>query len=286
MLRSRLLYALLGIALAAGSYGVHLLSAKRAEMPRYPLPADDPRCPSAMAFIPEGTVWVSLETSTEYWLESDAPPDPGASPVGASLAAFCLDRNEVTVNDYVACIQSGRCPPPRPPRKLDDLDEHCNEGRPGRGYHPMNCVDWHEAESYCLAQGKRLPREAEWQYAAEGAGARNRYPWGDRPGHEGHECVTGAHGGTCPVRSFPPESVMGLFDMAGNVTEPVEPSCERSHYCQLREKPLNMPFAGAVWDWTPLGGTEEFFRSNVMGISCDKCRSSRSGIRCAASPRR
>lgn len=76
----------------------------------------------------------------------------------------------------------------------------CNWNVKERDQHPINCVDWGQADTYCKWIEGRLPTEAEWEYAARGAQGR-KYPWGNGPGPDptllnacGSECVV-AHSG-------------------------------------------------------------------------------------------
>ncbi|MGH8155996.1 MAG: formylglycine-generating enzyme family protein [Rhodanobacteraceae bacterium] len=104
-------------------------------------------------------------------------------------------------------------------------------GLTGKLDHPVVHVSWNDATAYCRWAGKRLPTEAEWEYAARSGLEQKRFPWGDElePGGE-YRCHiwhgrfpdlnTLADGwlGTAPARAFEPNG-FGLYNMAGNVWE-------------------------------------------------------------------
>lgn len=131
-------------------------------------------------------------------------------PHEAIVAAFDLDAREVTVGDYEACVKAGRCGAPR----MDN--PFCNPLTAERAKHPINCVTYTDAETFCAFSKKRLPTEEEWEYAARGGTERRLYSWGNEEPDSKRACY--AHEGTCEVGSFAP-GAFGLFDMTGNVWE-------------------------------------------------------------------
>lgn len=97
--------------------------------------------------------------------------------------------------------------------------------------HPVVHIAWEDATAYCKWANKRLPTEAEWEFAARGGLVEKRFGWGDDFKQNGHYMAntfqgkfpnknTGEDGftGTAPVASYPPNN-FGLYDMIGNVWE-------------------------------------------------------------------
>ena len=167
-----------------------------------------------------------------------------------TLDAFWIDRTEVTVADFAACVAKGACKAatfrkgtPDPKAKKP---ESCNFGMPDRDKHPMNCVNWDGASAYCAWAGKRLPTEAEWEKAARGGDGR-KYPWGEEaPSCERACMVKGMSYGcgariSCPVGTRTAgASPYGALDMAGNVYEWVKDSYNRGYYAKAPDaNPIN-----------------------------------------------
>ena len=128
-----------------------------------------------------------------------------------AVARFELDALEVTMGAYAKCVATSACAPP----KADN--PFCNVKLEGRDDHPVNCVDYRDAEAYCTFVSKRLPTEREWEYAARGGKEQRTFSWGEEPPDGTRACYMHT-GGSCKVGSYAP-GAFGLFDMSGNVWE-------------------------------------------------------------------
>ncbi len=159
-----------------------------------------------MVWIPAGSFLMGRSRGDD---EAETDEQPAHT---VHLEGFWLDRTEVTNAEYRRCVEAGRCTPPHKTKRYDDL---------AYADHPVLWVDWYQARAYASWAGKRLPSEAEWEYAAR-AGADTRYPWGadwlpDRVNAFG---TKGADQwmGSAPVGSFPANR-WGVLGMIGNARE-------------------------------------------------------------------
>jgi formylglycine-generating enzyme len=148
---------------------------------------------------------------------------------------------------------------------------------------PVEMVTWHEAEDYCKKLGKRLPTEAEWEYAARG-GTTTEYYWGDRfDASKANSCdsscilnirnksVTDGFENTAPVGSFP-ANPFGLHDMAGNVNEWVSDWFEIRYY---RNSPKDNPQGPIRTNPSQRkgGGTQKIYRGGAWQSEAGSQRS-------------
>ncbi len=158
-----------------------------------------------MVLIPGGTFWMGCVPGDGECFGDEKPRHQ------VTVSPFWMDTHEVTVAQYEECVNAGVCKVPF----VDEGGEYYNWGRPGRRNHPVNGVDWSDAVGYCEWRGKRLPTEAEWEYAARG-GKEGEVRYGQLDSVAWYEGNSG--GRTHPVGQKLPNGY-GLYDMLGNVWE-------------------------------------------------------------------
>jgi len=180
--------------------------------------------------VPSGTFIMGLTDEDPLSIQS-------AGRKRVTVSTFFIDRREVTnaeYRDYLRQLSSEA----RADRLPDSTawaqarTEESWEAYFRSDYYsnyPVVGLTWNEARAYCQAQGKRLPTEAEWEYAARAGNLGRVYPWdglttrgqsGDYLANfkppEGY--AADGHAFTAPVGAFPPND-WGLHNMAGNVAE-------------------------------------------------------------------
>lgn len=143
-------------------------------------------------------------------------------PRSVQIPPFRMDVHEVTYAKYQECVKRASCTP-----------AHYDDGKcllwTSRGFrkvriplryradsYPVVCVTWQQARQYCRFRGKRLPTEAQWEYAAL-AGKNGTYAWGNAPPSAGR-CAPRSRNHPSNVGSYP-ANAWGLYDMTGNVWE-------------------------------------------------------------------
>ena len=132
------------------------------------------------------------------------------------LNGFWIDKTEVTNAMFMLCVQDGAC---NPPQNISS-ETHSNYfNNPEFNDFPVVNVTWEAARQYCEWAGRRLPTEAEWEYAARGSSI-NTYPWGEDAPDDTRANFNYANKDTSLVGSYPAgASAFGALDMAGNVNE-------------------------------------------------------------------
>ena len=156
------------------------------------------------------------------------------------LDAFYMDETEVTNAMYERFTEATGH------RSPFHWENPMGVGHLSKPHFPVTYVSWHDAMAYAQWAGKRLPTEAEWEYAARGGRIGQRYPWGNEPSHD-HANYSGEAERDqwywpAPVKNFP-QNDYGLYDMVGNVWEWCLDEYDRDFYATSRR---DNPIAGRL----------------------------------------
>jgi formylglycine-generating enzyme required for sulfatase activity len=268
-----------------------------------------PSCPEGMVLIPAGQFFMGSDLK-------DALPNQKPSH-NVTLGAFCMDLYEVTAQKYRQCSDVGKCRRATPevewanitPKDKKVYSELCTIADPAKAEHPMNCVSWEMASTYCKNNDARLPTEAEWEYATRGPDGRI-YPWGDEAPTAQHlnacgkECLAWAKAHqvsaqfpgalypdddgfatTAPVGKFPAgRSRFGPYDVVGNVWEWVA-DYEGSYQAADQTNPTGPEtgqkrvIRGGAWN----GSFPDWLHPSFRYAQDPKSQSHGVGFRCAKS---
>ena len=195
------------------------------------------------------------------------------------LDGFYMDVHEVTVGQFMKLInQTGY---------RYNIWDNVALYSPGDEY-PMSHLSWSDTTAYAKWAGKRLPTEAEWEYAARGGLVGKRYVWGDDffQARDYANC-NGIDGKDkwwkcSPVGSLKPNGY-GLYDMAGNVWEWTADWYDERYY---RISPSKNPMGSANGKYRVLRGGPWSYLTAALRVAArgyhDPLGSSSGGFRCVA----
>ena len=217
----------------------------------------------------DATGYVTTAEKKPNWeeLKKELPPDtpkPNDSLLKAASLVFEATDGPVNLNDYGSWWQWKSKASWRYPKGKGSSIENKMD-------HPVVHISWYDAQAYAAWAGKRLPTEAEWEWAASG-GVNKKYPWGDEAVTSGEPKANAWEGDfpykntlkdqffyTAPVGSFKSNS-FGLFDMAGNVWEWCSDWYDYTYYESFKSQKVNNPQGPEA----PYDPYQPYLRQKVM----------------------
>lgn len=237
-------------------------------------PYEDVHCPEGMVHVPASTFMMGCSPGDDDCRDNEKP----AKKVTISKG-FCMDETEVTQGAYQNLMGEN-------PSDNSSCGNKC----------PVESLWWSNAKKYCQKAGKRLPTEAEWEYAARG-GTTTRYYWGNSNDESTVKQYAwyifnasdgywtdphSAKDGIQRVKQKKPNA-FGLYDMIGNVAEWVEDCYSDGWYNIMPNiNPLNAStdcqdrvVRGNAWDGEPWSihvsyRNEDNTGSVFIGFRCAK----------------
>lgn len=223
----------------------------------------DPKTPpSGMAYVPGGEFMMGSDTGDEYSRPAHK----------VTVKPFFMDITEVTNEEYKKFIDATNHK--APPGWIGTMFPN------GHARHPVTGVDWNDANAFATWAKKRLPTEAEWEFAARGTDGRI-YPWGNE---WKNECANANNQrqGTQEVKTARCPSPFEIYDMAGNAWEWTNDDAKA--FPGGKEfggaSPNAKVIRGGFWGSNSKNGADAVFRG-AWGSSGEKTYSN-SGFRCAS----
>lgn len=217
-------------------------------------------------------------------------PKPHDSLLAASSLVFSCSQHIVSLHDpsqWWSWVKGASWQQPQGPgSSIDGMDNH-----------PVVHVSWDDANAYAKWAGKRLPTEAEWEYAARGGNIKQSFPWGNEDVEKGQPKANTWQGNfpnsnsgwdgfkaLAPVKSFPSNNY-GLYDMAGNVWEWCSDWYDNDYYNQVKDSNTINP-GGPMQSNDPVepGLPKRILRGGSFMCNASYCKGYRVSSRMKSSP--
>jgi len=226
--------------------------------------------PEGMVEIKSGYFKMSINVEDNF-----VPYPPYDSVNSRFVKRFYIDKYPVTNNQFYEFIESTGY---RPADTINYL-KNWKEGKFSKGMksHPVVYINYEDAQAYAAWAGKRLPTEAEWQWAAQGNDGR-LYPWGNVM--DSTKCNIGNDKLTSVVQYPEGVSAFGVFDLVGNVWQLTNDVYDNGSYYYIIMRGGSYYNPTSSW-WYVKGGPQPLNKTQMLlRVSPGFERNATVGFRC------